>query len=230
MRIIHVSVALPILVATFVLGTFMTTQSVGQAGPDDCCVASMNLGKVLDQLDYRADIDRRMDQMLSERKELEGAWQSILESWGKHRDELRDGGAAIESVRAAEEQLVRIALEFDAWKTYAAERLDTEYALLLTDLDREIRRELNEMSQANGYSMVIRDDSGFEIGLSRDSQLAKRAQVLQQMGDRRVFYAAGATDITTDLVVRMNNAWNAGSRRNQPAPEIGVPGGMPSRP
>jgi hypothetical protein len=50
------------------------------------------------------------------------------------------------------------------------------------------------------------NDSLGPLNVSREIEMSQEQQVLQQIMNRRLLYAAKATDITDQLIVRMNNA------------------------
>ena len=66
------------------------------------------------------------------------------------------------------------------------------------------------MAPIEGFNIVLLDDSAQELRVNSESKLPLEAQVLQQMTSRRVLFADKSVDITDDLVLRMNNAYQAG--------------------
>ena len=66
------------------------------------------------------------------------------------------------------------------------------------------------MAESEGYDLVIVDDSKAPFTENPDARVSREGHILQQIAVRRIMYANPMIDITQDLIVRMNNANNAG--------------------
>ncbi|MCA9296905.1 MAG: hypothetical protein KC983_10310, partial [Phycisphaerales bacterium] len=101
--------------------------------------------------------------------------------------------------------------EMKDWVEFRRAELDLEKALMIEGLYRAVRSASAEMAQAQGYDIVMIDDSEREFQVTPDSRVPREAQVRTQLFDRRLLYTADIVDATDDLVERMNNAFNAGN-------------------
>jgi hypothetical protein len=71
---------------------------------------------------------------------------------------------------------------------------------------RNVRAESQKLADADGWDVVLVNDGVSEIQLQRDSKTPMEQQAQEQIVRRRILFAARSTDITDQLVVRMNNA------------------------
>jgi Skp family chaperone for outer membrane proteins len=112
--------------------------------------------------------------------------------------------------RAMQEDLAALSFEFQAWVRFAADKMDVERSLLMRDLYRSVKAAVKTMAEAEGYDIVIVDDSQGELLTSDEARVSREAQVRQQIAARRVLYTAPTVDVTEQLIVRMNNEFKAG--------------------
>jgi Skp family chaperone for outer membrane proteins len=170
-------------------------------------VVSVNLPAVLEKLDERVRAELRLKSMAEEMQSEDTEWQ----------EKIKASQAALTDVPEADlaqrqklgEALALQVLEFEAWRRFATESIDIEKSLLLRDLDNSVKRAISELAAANGYDIVVMDDTGQELAVNPDSQVPRELQVKQQMVARRLLYVNPSVDITDQLIERMNNAFNA---------------------
>jgi Skp family chaperone for outer membrane proteins len=171
-------------------------------------VAVVNLQVLVDGLNQYSDAIMRIERMRSDR-EAEGDRRAALMK--TLQDELKDiPEASTEAKRAKEDQIMLEQLNNQAWLRLSADKLDIEKSLSLQDLYRSIKQAIGALAAADGWDIVLVDDSRGELGINPNSQLSREAQITQQMVSRRVLFAAGAVDITDQLITRMNNAYQSG--------------------
>ena len=96
-------------------------------------------------------------------------------------------------------------LKLRFWQQAAAMELEVERAIQLQDLYRSMRAAIEALSTAEGYDLVLVDDSSDELPFDRESGMSPQVQVLQQIATRKILYRNSALDITIDLATRMNN-------------------------
>jgi len=65
------------------------------------------------------------------------------------------------------------------------------------------------MALTEGYDLVFLDDSSDALPFTRKSRVVPQEQVLQQLVKRKVLFVNPTLDITEDLIMRMNNEFNA---------------------
>ena len=68
-----------------------------------------------------------------------------------------------------------------------------------------IRKQTTSLAEAEGWDIVLVNDSLGDINLSNDMNVSREQQVITQILNRRMIYASEATDITEQLIVRINN-------------------------
>ena len=194
-----------------------------QAGVKPAVIATVRLSTVLEKLDQRGEALANMTAMSQQvradeakRKEEITKLQEQLEAM---RKDLVDKPVTPEAM-ALQEQLAQKTLRFQAWSRFTLDRVDIEKALQYQDIYRSIKTAAAAMATANGYDIVLVDDSQGELTTTPDARVSREAQVIQQIIGRRMLYANPALDITDELITRMNNAHKAagaGGANSQPA-------------
>lgn len=193
-----------LLVAVFIVAEVSGARPL-RAQPT--AVATVDLARVLDGLDQRADAEVGLktmaDGIRAEREQRESDIKAIQD---------RADAATDETVRMQhEEDAVKASLDYQAWIRFVQNKLDVERALLLQDLYRSITDAIADMAETEGWHLVIVDDSNSDLSWSEDSQLSREGQTLQKIRGRRVLYGSPIVDLTDQLVIRMNNAHRAGT-------------------
>jgi Skp family chaperone for outer membrane proteins len=120
-------------------------------------------------------------------------------------DAMPEGDAKI----AAREEIAREILEAEAWFKFSRGELDREKSLMWQDLYQSMKTEAGKLAEAQGLDLVLVNDSLPEIKTTTESNVSAEAMVLQQITARRVVFASQETDVTDQLITRMNNAFAA---------------------
>ncbi|UCD75840.1 MAG: OmpH family outer membrane protein [Phycisphaerales bacterium] len=171
-------------------------------------VAVVNLRVLLDGLNQRSDAEIRIGRMEEEIRAEGERRATFVEGLQKEYDEIPESDA--EARRAKGDQIMLENLNNQAWLRLNAEKLDIEKSLSWQDLDRSIRQAVAALAAADGWEVVLVDDSLGELRSNPNAQLSREAQVTQQMTSRRILYADSAVNITDQLITRMNNAYQSG--------------------
>lgn len=100
-------------------------------------------------------------------------------------------------------------LELKSWANSASTQAEAKQGALLQELYKKICVEVSAMSKANGYTLVLLDDSNPQIEFTLDSRVPPRIQVSQQVTARKILYVDPGIDITDQLITRMNNEFIA---------------------
>lgn len=220
----HTILVMGLLLALLV-GGLLGHRAIGQSGGGMSSVASVHFDRVLAGLDQRADADRRVRALFEEAAAEEMLWKVEVETRGKEIEAMRNAGPTDPAqLTSKEEELVQLALGFEAWKRYSMERIDHESSLLWRDIYSSIQEELAKMAETGGFDVVIQNDAVdfMRFQVDPNAKVSQEAQVMQQIRTTVVLYAGEQSDLTNTLVARMNNSWNAGARKGQPAPSIHV--------
>ncbi len=198
------------LLLVLVLGAIVTYKAIGQgrgaAMPSR--VATVNLGLVLEGLEQRASAETDLEQMKAKIRAEDEQWTANLQDLKAQLDEMPAANAPARS--ALEEKTALLALEYQEWRRFKAERVDLEKSLLWRDLFISVQNGARELCEIEGYDIVMVDDSQQELMVNPEAQISREGQVTQQMTSRRILYAGSAIDITDELIKRMNNEFAAG--------------------
>ena len=200
-RIHKTSLFVAILIAaTCVAGSAAYT--VGRLTAQPSAVANVDILRILDKIQQRADMDveltgmanRFAQELKSRNEQLEGrARESDAMTDLTERQTLRDG-LALEKYQLSE------------WTNMKQQEADREQALRLEGLYRSIASEAEKLALHEGYQYVFVYDGIAKFQLERQSQMSLTQQVFEQFSQRRVLYAAKADDLTEKLILRINNA------------------------
>jgi Skp family chaperone for outer membrane proteins len=167
-------------------------------------VAVVNLPRVLDQLDQRQDAKKALDDMAAQLDARDKEWRAEIDALEKRQAEVADEAER----QKAFDELTMKRLQHQGWFKFAREQLDIETSLSFQQLDRAVLEAVSALAKANGYDIVLLDDSSRSLETRPDQQIPREMQVRQAILSRHVLYTNSTTvDITDQLVERMNNAW-----------------------
>ena len=199
-------------------------QNGGAAGKPSV-VATVRLSAVLEKLDQRGEAEANLNALAQKVKGDEKTRKDEIQKMQDQLEELRkaagdavDPGAEITDLQ---EQVAQKTLQLQAWSRFTVDKVDIEKSLLMQDLYRNIKTAAQTMATANGYDLVLVDDSQAELSTTGDSRVSREAQVVQQIAARQLLYVNPALDITDQIITRMNNAHKAAGG----APTAGAAGG-----
>ena len=96
-------------------------------------------------------------------------------------------------------------LELEEWGSLKQLELDRERALMWKSIYMSIRKQTTNLAEAEGWDIVLVNDSLGEVKLGNEMNVSREQQVISQILNRRMIYASTATDITEQLIVRINN-------------------------
>ena len=198
-----------------------------QAGVKPAVIATVRLSTVLEKLDQRgealANMTAMSQQVRADEAKRKEEITKLQEQLDAMRKELVDKPVTPQAM-ALQEELAQKTLRFQAWSRFTLDRVDIEKAIQYQDIYRSIKTAAAAMASANGYDIVLVDDSQGEITTTADARVSREAQVIQQIVGRRMLYANPGLDITDELITRMNNAHKAagaggaaGGANSQPA-------------
>lgn len=190
-----------LMIAAVMVATLSTTaSSLRSGGP----VAVVDLSRVLDGLDERADAEAKLrakaDEIRVEAEQRETEIRALRDQFEAETD------PAVQL--SISEQIDERIIHFRAWQEFINREMDVERAVLLQNLYRDIRTSIAEMAQADGIDVIMTWQSEGEIQLDPNPELPPlETQVRQQIATRRIAYAAPRVDRSEDVIIRMNNAY-----------------------
>jgi Skp family chaperone for outer membrane proteins len=96
-------------------------------------------------------------------------------------------------------------LELEEWGGLKQLEMDRERALMWRSMYDSVREQVVALAKADGWDIVLVNDSLGDIKLSEDMNVSREQQVITQILNRRMLYADDLTNITEQLIVRINN-------------------------
>lgn len=197
----------PLVTIVLLFGVIMGNQTPAAQtiAPKELVLAAVQIESLFDGLAQRAEakaeIDALQDELTAERNARQAAIAKMEEEFQGAADPDRQK-ELIDTIT-----LEKLKLQF--WYQEAEAELEVEKALRLQHLYLKVNEALGELALAQGYDLVILDDSAQEPEFDRNSPIPGQMQILQQIASRKVLYRNPAIDITNDLITRMNNEFRA---------------------
>lgn len=186
-------------------------------------VGTIDLNKVLDQLDEKTFRERQLEGFL---KTLEDNVNDRAKALKSGREELNILIKGTPSYVAKREEVLRqtaqVQAEAQAAKVLAEEKKKT----MQVDLYDKIGDACREFAKKNGYDLIVVDDSKEKIPEDANPQQAQAAMV-----NKRVMFAAADIDVSDQIASQMNNEFKAtgmsGDKAAAPAKPAPAPGAKP---
>ena len=187
------------------LGTIIGYTTLGQraVAPDAAVIALVRIDALFDQLQQRADARIELRQM---ELDVEDENRRRNEAITALQNELENVVAATRR-KELEDEIAIKQLQWRLWQQAAKTRLEVERAIQLQHLYRSMRAAIKALATAEGYDLVLLDDSSDDLPFDRESRASPQIQVLQQIATRKILYRNSALEITMDLATRMNNKY-----------------------
>ena len=201
---INVSTMLLVAMLSAVVSHHATASRGAMINPT--VVVTVNRKVVLDGLNERAEAEAQ----------LRAKSEDIKAEDVRRKEELNDLRTKINAMEKGPDKdklltgYERKNLDYQGFRRYAETKSDIEISLLYESLYKSISTAITLMAESEGYDLVIVDDSKAPFTDNPDARVSREGHILQQIAVRRIMYANPMIDITQDLIVRMNNANNAG--------------------
>ncbi len=174
--------------------------TIMQAAPT--AVAVIDVGRLTDEIDEAGEWDMKLEalqsSMNSEGQEAQAAMERRLKE--------SEGTEDVEKRQEIRDEVALMQLQLEQWAKFKGQELDRERSLKWQSIYRNLRREAQKVAEADGYELVLVNDSAGEIRTQAGTQASMEQQVLTQILNRRILYSGSTIDITDQVVVRMNNA------------------------
>ncbi len=192
-------IRLVVLVALCVTPLMAWQAAANRAAVTPTVVGTIDLPRVLESLDEWA----------AEMQRAQAAGEAFQAELAQKRDDL-DGLAAdmedfvlgTDQYAAAEHALKKASIDLRAFMSYADMREARTKQRAILRIYNHVRSATQELSDRDGYGIVLMDDSA--IPIAEDS-----SDILGDISSRRVLYAAATLDITEPLIAFMNAQWQA---------------------
>lgn len=184
-------------------------------------VAVVQLKKVMDSIQQRAARDVKLEELKAKSLEEEAVHKKTIDDL---REKIRtlvgnDADRAKQLALMEDPEYGKLtadlelaALNYVAWQQFTLDRVDLEKSLIVQDLYRSVKNAISQLSVAQGYDIVLIDDSQGELTVNPELKVARYDQLIQQVSLRKILYTNPAVDITEEVITRMNNSFNAGAK------------------
>jgi Skp family chaperone for outer membrane proteins len=198
---------LSLIIMVLALGAIASYQALAQRGAaiSPPIVATVRIEPLFDGLHQRAEA----------KTVISALEEDLIAKQGQRQETINQLEIELEDVVAAnrrEELTDKIAMErmkHKFWFQEARMELEVEKALRLQELYKSVKEAIADLAESEGYDIVMLNDSSDELPFDRESRMPAQIQILQQIATRKMLYLSPATDVTEDLIVRMNNAFRA---------------------
>lgn len=183
------------------------TMSVNASRPttvqaDPTPVAVVEVARVLEQIDEKSEWEIRIDTLKASIQQEGAARQKAME----RRLEESEAATSPEQRQVIRDEVALMQLRLEQWVNMKSVEIDREQSLMWRSIYRNLRKEAERVAESEGFALVLVDDSGGEIRTQSGTKVPLQTQVLQQITSRRILFAANMTDISDQVIVRMNNA------------------------
>ena len=207
MKSMKITMNLPVFVIVLLLAVVAGYEVFAgrAAAPGPAVVAVVRIGPLFDGLKQKADAEGDIDRLRSEIETEVQTRQAAIETL---REEHRNTVDATDR-EALADNIALETLKNDFWLQTAKREHELDKAIRLQDLYKKVFDAIQTLAMTEGYDLVIVDDSGDELPFDRSSRVVPQVQVLQQLARRKVLFVNPTLDITEDLIMRMNNEFNA---------------------
>ncbi len=207
MKSMKITMNLPVFVIVVLLAVVAGYEVLAgrTAAPTPAVVAVVRIEPLFDGLKQRAEAAAGVDQLLGEIETEVQARQEAIEALREEHSNTVD--ATEREVLA--DKIAMETLKNDSWLQTAKRGHEVDKAVRLQDLYKKVFDAIQTLAMTEGYDLVIVDDSGAALPFDRSSRVVPQVQVLQQLTRRKVLFVNPTLDITEDLIMRMNNEFNA---------------------
>jgi len=189
------------LISVLAVTPWVTAQ--GQAsGASKSPVAVLDVQAVFDQLDERTQIQANLQTQKEElRQEAEDRRQQV----NQLQQDLSILQPGSDQYKQKQRQAQLKAIELKAWMEFQNRRVESENALQLERLYRDVVQAAGRVAEENGFELVLlREEVDFEN--------LKPKQVGAKIYNRKVVWAKSGLDISDLVIQRMNTEFNAAPR------------------
>ncbi len=207
MKSMKITMNLPVFVIVILLAVAAGYEAFAEraAAPGPTVVAVVRIEPLFDGLKQRAEAAAGVDRLLGE---IETEAQARQETIKALKEEHSNTVDATERETLAD-KIAMETLKNDSWLQTAKREHEIDKAVRLQDLYKKIFDAIQTLAMTEGYDLVIVDDSGAALPFDGSSRIVPQVQVLQQLTRRKVLFVNPTLDITEDLIMRMNNEFNA---------------------
>ncbi len=205
-RLTHTTVNVPLIVPMLLIAVILLGYNAVASQQDvkrPAVVATVDLERLFENLNERAAEDARLQAMATTIEQEAERRRNKIRALD---EEFKVHPAESEKAQQIADELAMESIQYQAWIEFQRQSLEREKGLVMMKIYRSIKRSVQEMSESNGYDVVLLNDSLKEL------QRGPEQGVVQQISARRMLYTNPSLDITDSLLARMNNAFTTNPR------------------
>ena len=166
-------------------------------------VATIDLSRVFERINVNASLEIQLNAITDQlNTEAESRTEAINQELRKAVELDKTDPDGAQDIR---DRVALMKLELEEWGSLKQLELDRERALMWKSIYMSIRKQTTNLAEAEGWDIVLVNDSLGEVKLGNEMNVSREQQVISQILNRRMIYASTATDITEQLIVRINN-------------------------
>jgi len=121
-----------------------------------------------------------------------------------------------------EEKAKAAVKDTEDFRRKAAEELNQKFISMLNSLVAEALKEIQVIAQEGHYDLIIKDQTP-------DPNVASRTDAVLQLGQRVVLYAKPEYDLTSAVIKRLNEKYDAEQKKKETAPNSPVQPETPAK-
>lgn len=164
-------------------------------------VAVVDLSVLSNQLNERTKIESDLQ---ARQEDLQRQQEERKNQINRLQQDLAVLAPGTSAYQQKEQELQKAVLEFQVWSNFESQRLNRERGIQKENLYRKVLDAVAKVAQANGYDLVLFKEGKPDFNYENLQQL----DALIHM--RKVLYASESVDITSQVIDRMNNEFQAG--------------------
>lgn len=175
--------------------------AVAQTAARAVKVGTIDLNKVLDQMDEKTFRERQLESFL---KNLEDSVNQIAKQLQASKEELKILPQNGPAYLAKREEVLRLTARVQAEAQAAKILAEDKKKVMQIDLYEKITDSTKDFAKKNGYDLILVDDSKEKIPQDASPQQAQAAMI-----SKRVMFAAADIDVSDMVAQQMNNEFKA---------------------
>ena len=168
-------------------------------------VAVVDVQQVFNTIKERTQMRAELQDRAQKLEQQEKSRRQKIEQLRQQLNAQAPGTAAYKDTQ---DKLRKSAIERQVWVKFQQRQLNLERGLLVEKLYRRVLDTVGKIASERGFDLVL-----YKSG-DPDFQYQKPEQLLSQIAVRKVLYAEDGTDITDQVVQRLNNEFEAGAGPN----------------
>lgn len=167
-------------------------------------VAVVNVEQALNQLDELKDLNKKLEERVKGRQQDLDNLKNQLEDLQAQLDQLPTNDQ--EKRRTLRAQIYELRETAAARASVYQSLINIEKGEIIRPLYTKFTAAVEEISQKQGYDLVLFDDTAIEIPQDTDVNVNRAIQ------QKRIIYAADNLDITNEVILLMNQKYKTGAK------------------